>query len=46
MGDWDYINEHLGGHDSDGLPNLLNDSGFLVIIHITVVVIQILQLNQ
>jgi len=24
--DWDYINEHLGGHDSDGIPRFLRDS--------------------
>jgi len=28
MGDWDYINEHLGGHDSDGMPNFMNQPGF------------------
>lgn len=26
--DWDYINEHLGGHDVDGLPNFMNEPGF------------------
>ena len=25
---WDYINEHLGGHDEDGLPNFMNEPGF------------------
>ena len=24
--DWDYINEHLGSHDSDGIPRFLRDS--------------------
>ena len=28
MGDWDYINEHMGGHDDDGLPNFMNEPGF------------------
>jgi hypothetical protein len=28
MGDWDYINEHMGGHDEDGLPNFMNDPNF------------------
>ena len=28
MGDWDYINEHMGGHDSDGLPNFMSEPGF------------------
>ena len=23
--DYDYINEHLGGHDDDGIPNFLNE---------------------
>lgn len=23
--DWDYINTHMGGHDSDGLPNFMGD---------------------
>lgn len=27
MGDWDYINEKMGGFDEDGLPNFLNESG-------------------
>jgi len=22
--DWDYINEHMGGHDSDGMPNFMH----------------------
>lgn len=26
--DWDYINEHLGGHDEDGLPNFMSEPGF------------------
>lgn len=26
--DWDYINEYLGGHDDDGLPNFMNKAGF------------------
>jgi len=26
--DWDYINEHMGGHDEDGLPNFMNEPGF------------------
>lgn len=25
--DWDYINEHMGGHDEDGLPNFMSKSG-------------------
>ena len=28
MGDYDYINEHMGGHDSDGLPNFMSQPGF------------------
>lgn len=28
MGDWDYINEHMGGHDADGLPNFMSAPGF------------------
>ena len=24
MGDWDYINEHMGGHDADGMPNFVH----------------------
>ena len=28
MGDWDYINDHMGGHDSDGLPNFMSEPGF------------------
>jgi hypothetical protein len=28
MGDWDYINEHMGRHDEDGLPNFMNDPCF------------------
>jgi len=24
--DWDYINEHMGGHDDDGMPNFLKQS--------------------
>ena len=26
--DWDYINEHMGGHDEDGLPNFMSQPGF------------------
>lgn len=26
--DWDYINEHMGGHDEDGLPNFMREPGF------------------
>ena len=26
--DYDFINEHLGGHDEDGLPNFMSDPGF------------------
>ncbi|MGB3917610.1 hypothetical protein J9253_01100 [Thiothrix litoralis] len=26
--DWDYINEHMGGHDEDGLPNFMNTPYF------------------
>jgi hypothetical protein len=26
--DWDYINEHMGGHDEDGLPNFISEPGF------------------
>jgi Leucine-rich repeat (LRR) protein len=26
--DWDYINEHMGGHDEDGLPNFMSAPGF------------------
>jgi hypothetical protein len=26
--DWDYINEHMGGHDEDGLPNFMRSFGF------------------
>jgi len=26
--DWDYINEHMGGHDDDGLPNFMSAQGF------------------
>ena len=26
--DWDYINEHMGGHDEDGLPNFMSEPGF------------------
>ena len=28
MGDWDYINKYLGGHDEDGLPNFMSEPGF------------------
>ena len=28
MRDWDYINEHMGGHDEDGLPNFMSKPGF------------------
>ena len=28
MGDWDFINEHMGGHDSDGLPNFMRRPNF------------------
>ncbi|NLW06093.1 MAG: hypothetical protein GX029_12865 [Pseudomonadaceae bacterium] len=26
--DWDFINSHMGGHDEDGLPNFMRQSGF------------------
>lgn len=26
--DWDYINEHMGGHGEDALPNFMNDPCF------------------
>ena len=26
--DWDYINEHMGGFDEDGLPNFMSEPGF------------------
>lgn len=26
--DYDYINEHMGGHDEDGLPNFMSAPGF------------------
>jgi len=26
--DWDYINEHMGGHDEDGLPNFVSEPSF------------------
>ena len=26
--DWDYINEHMGGHDEDGFPNFMSAPGF------------------
>lgn len=26
--DWDYINEHMGGHDEHGLPNFMKDPCF------------------
>lgn len=29
MGDWDYINDHMGGFDEDGLPNFMNSPHFL-----------------
>ncbi len=29
MGDWDYINEHMGGwNDDTGLPNFMDEPGF------------------
>ena len=28
MSDTDYINDHMGGFDSDGLPNFMNAPGF------------------
>jgi hypothetical protein len=28
MGDWDYINEHMGGHDEDGLSNFMSSPCF------------------
>jgi len=28
MGDWDYINDHMGGFDEDGLPNFMNSPNF------------------
>lgn len=27
--DWDYINEHMGGHDENGLPNFMSKPGFV-----------------
>jgi len=26
--DWDYINEHMEGHDEYGLPNFISEPGF------------------
>jgi len=26
--DWQYIEDHMGGHDEDGLPNFMSESGF------------------
>ena len=26
--EWDYINEHMGGHDEDGMPNFVSQPGF------------------
>jgi len=26
--DYDYINEHMGGFDEDGLPNFMSEPGF------------------
>ena len=26
--DWDYINDHLGGWDSDGMPNFMSSADF------------------
>jgi len=26
--DWDFINDHMGGWDSDGMPNFMNDASF------------------
>ena len=26
--EWDYINEHMGGHDDDGLPNFMSEPYF------------------
>ncbi|MDC9728771.1 MAG: hypothetical protein PSN04_05490, partial [Methyloprofundus sp.] len=28
MGDWQYIEDHMGGHDEDGLPNFMSAPGF------------------
>ena len=32
--DWDYINEHMGGHDEDGLPNFMSEPGFADDLHV------------
>ena len=26
--DWQYIEDHMGGHDEDGMPNFTNEVGF------------------
>ena len=26
--DWQYIQDHMGGHDEDGLPNFMSEPGF------------------
>ena len=26
--DWQYIEDHMGGHDEDGLPNFMSGPGF------------------
>ncbi|HFU75827.1 MAG TPA: hypothetical protein ENK66_06220 [Arcobacter sp.] len=26
--DWQYIEDHMGGHDEDGLPNFMSEPGF------------------
>lgn len=28
--DWDYTNEHIGGHDEDGMPNSMSEPDFVV----------------
>ena len=28
--EWDYINEHMGGHDENGLPNFMNQRRFSI----------------
>ena len=27
--DWQYIQDHMGGHDEDGLPNFMSKPGFI-----------------
>lgn len=28
ISDWRFIEEHMGGHDEDGMPNFMNQPGF------------------